>query len=247
MRKKIVAGNWKMNLLPEEALELYTQVNADHRADDCEVLVFPPALYVRELMAQQGKVPVGIQNFHPSENGAFTGEISISQVSASGVRYALIGHSERRMIFGESNEFLKEKINAALAHAVTPIVCCGETLVHRDAGTHLDFVCTQLIDTIGHLSAEELSCCVIAYEPIWAIGTGRTATSEQAQEMHKHIRKWIASHFGNESADSLSILYGGSCNASNASELFARPDVDGGLIGGASLDAASFLKIARAF
>lgn len=236
-----------MNLLPDEALELYTQVNADLRADDCEVLVFPPALYARDLIGQQGTVPVGVQNFHPSENGAFTGEISISQVSASGVKHALIGHSERRMIFGESNEFLKDKINAALAHAVTPIVCCGETLAHRDAGTHLEFVCSQLMETIGHLSAEELSSCIVAYEPIWAIGTGRTASSEQAQEMHKHIRTWIARHFGNESADSLSILYGGSCNASNASELFACPDVDGGLIGGASLDAASFLKIARAF
>lgn len=247
MRKKIVAGNWKMNLLPEEAIELYTQVNADLQTDDCEVLVFPPALYVRDLIAQQGNVPVGVQNFHPSEKGAFTGEISIAQIRASGVKHALIGHSERRMIFGESNEFLKEKVNAALTHAVTPIVCCGESLAQRDAGTHLDFVCYQLMETIGHLSAEELSYCVVAYEPIWAIGTGRTATSEQAQEMHKHIRSWIAEHFGKDCAENLSILYGGSCNASNASELFACPDVDGGLIGGASLDAASFLKIARAF
>jgi triosephosphate isomerase len=247
MRKKIVAGNWKMNLLPEEALELYTRIVADCRSEDCEVLVFPPALYVRELIGQQGVVPVGVQNFYPSEKGAFTGEISIAQVVACGVKHALIGHSERRIIFGESNEFLKEKINAALAHAVTPIVCCGESLAHRDAGTHLDFVCSQLLETIGHLSAEELGCCIVAYEPIWAIGTGRTATSEQAQEMHKHIRTWIATHFGKESAETLSILYGGSCNDSNASELFACPDLDGGLIGGASLDAASFLKIARAF
>jgi triosephosphate isomerase len=247
MRKKIVAGNWKMNLFPEEALELYKRINAELRAADCEVLVFPPALFVSELIRQQGVIPVGVQNFHPSENGAFTGEISISQVSAVGVKHALIGHSERRMIFGESNAFLKEKINAALAHTVTPIVCCGESLAQRDEGTHLDFVCSQLLETIGHLNAEELSRCVIAYEPIWAIGTGRTATTEQAQEMHKHIRGWIATHFGIDSANSLSLLYGGSCNASNASELFACPDVDGGLIGGASLDAASFLKIARAF
>jgi triosephosphate isomerase len=247
MRKKIVAGNWKMNLLPEEALELYTRIDNDYSADGCEVLVFPPALYVRELIGRKGNIPVGVQNFHPSENGAFTGEISIAQLHACGIKHALIGHSERRLIFGESNEFLKEKINAALAHAVTPIVCCGESLAHRDEGTHLDFVCTQLMETIGHLSAEELGCCVIAYEPIWAIGTGRTASSEQAQEMHKHIRAWISTHFGKECAETLSILYGGSCNASNASELFACPDVDGGLIGGASLDAASFLKIARAF
>jgi len=236
-----------MNLLPKEALELYKRIESDQHAVDCEILVFPPALYVSELIGESGSVSVGLQNFHPSESGAFTGEISISQICAIGAKHALVGHSERRMIFGESNEFLKEKINAALAHSVVPIVCCGETLAHRDAGTHLDFVCSQLNETIGHLSAEELGCCVVAYEPIWAIGTGRTATSAQAQEMHKHIRTWVAKHFGTESADSLSILYGGSCNASNASELFACPDVDGGLIGGASLDAASFLKIARAF
>jgi triosephosphate isomerase len=247
MRKKIVAGNWKMNLLPEEALELYRKIDSDYFADACELLVFPPTVYVRELIGQYGKVPVGVQNFHPEEYGAFTGEISVSQVSSCGVKYALVGHSERRMIFNESNDFLKKKINAALAHDIVPLVCCGEPMDIRDMDGHVAFVTNQLAETIGHLTVSELERCIIAYEPVWAIGTGRTASIDQAQEMHASIRQWLKNHFGEHVGAVTSILYGGSCNASNASELFACPDVDGGLIGGASLDAASFLKIARSF
>jgi len=236
-----------MNLLPEEALELYKQIDSDYCADDCELLVFPPIVYVRDLIAQHGQISVGVQNFHPEESGAYTGEISVSQVSSCGVKYALVGHSERRMIFNESNDFLREKINAALAHNIVPLVCCGETMDIRDLNAHVAYVTNQLAETIGHLAESEIVRCIIAYEPIWAIGTGRTASIEQAQEMHAAIRNWLTKQFGERMGAAISILYGGSCNALNASELFACPDVDGGLIGGASLDAASFLKIARAF
>lgn len=236
-----------MNLLPDEALELYTNIALDKVAIACEVIVFPPALFVSSLVKENLQIPVGVQNFYPAEKGAFTGEISITQARACGAKYALVGHSERRMFFKESNDFLKEKINAALSHDIQPIVCCGESLEIRDAETHIDFVTNQLQETIGHLNVEELERCIIAYEPIWAIGTGRTASIDQAQEMHEAVRKWLTSQFGEQLGSNTSILYGGSCNATNASELFACPDVDGGLIGGASLDAASFLKIARAF
>ena len=242
-----MAGNWKMNLLPDEALELYTKIALDKEAIGCEVIVFPPALYVSSLVKENLRIPVGVQNFYPAEKGAFTGEISITQVRACGAKYVLVGHSERRMFFQESNDFLKEKINAALSHDIQPIVCCGESLEIRDAESHIDFVTKQLQETIGHLNAEELERCIIAYEPIWAIGTGRTASIDQAQEMHAAIRQWLKNQFGEQNGLKISILYGGSCNAANASDLFACPDVDGGLIGGASLDAASFLKIARAF
>ena len=242
-----MAGNWKMNLSPVEALELYTKIALDNESISCDVIVFPPALFVSSLVNENLQIAIGVQNFYPAEKGAYTGEISITQVRACGAKYALIGHSERRMFFHESNDFLKEKINAALTHDIQPIVCCGESLEIRDAEEHIDYVTNQLQETIGHLNAEELERCIIAYEPIWAIGTGRTASIEQAQEMHAAIRQWLKNQFGNQLGSNLSILYGGSCNATNASELFACPDVDGGLIGGASLDAASFLKIARAF
>jgi triosephosphate isomerase len=247
MRKKIVAGNWKMNLLPVEAVNLYEQMESSQVPIGCELIVFPPAIYVAALNERQASIFIGVQNFHPEESGAFTGEISVSQVRACGAKYVLVGHSERRIIFGESNGFVKEKIDSALTHQLVPIVCCGESLVVREDNEHIDFVTNQLAETIGHLTALELSHCIIAYEPIWAIGTGRTASIAQAQEMHAAIRQWLKNHFGELAGEDISILYGGSCNAANASELFACPDVDGGLIGGASLDAASFLKIARSF
>jgi triosephosphate isomerase len=247
MRKKIVAGNWKMNLLPDEALSLYSEIASNSASMECKLILFPPALYISSLVKENRDVPVGVQNFYPASHGAYTGEISISQVRACGAKYALVGHSERRLFFHESNDFLKEKINAALSHDITPIVCCGESLEIRDAKAHIDFVTNQLKETIGHLKSDQLERCIIAYEPIWAIGTGRTASIDQAQEMHAAIRQWLINQFGDQLGSNISILYGGSCNATNASELFACPDVDGGLIGGASLDAASFLKIARAF
>jgi triosephosphate isomerase len=248
MRKKIVAGNWKMNLLPAEALNLYREI-IDKKSDNgyIELLVFPPALFVGELMKLQADVFIGLQNFYPQEKGAFTGEISVSQVAATGVKHVLVGHSERRMYFGEDEILLKRKVDAALKFHLTPIFCCGEPLEVREKDGQESFVRRQLNDSLFHLSAIDLKRCVIAYEPVWAIGTGKTATIEQAEEMHAAIRSWIVEKYDSETADSISILYGGSCNASNAKELFACPNVDGGLIGGASLDADSFISIAQSF
>lgn len=248
MRKKIVAGNWKMNLLPVEALNLFRAI-IDKKSDDSdvEILVFPPSLYVGELIQFNTEVGVGVQNFYPEEKGAFTGEISVVQISAIGVKYALVGHSERRMYFGEDEILLKRKVDAALKYDLTPIFCCGEPLQIRENNEQGSFVRKQLESSLFHLSANDLSRCVIAYEPVWAIGTGKTATFDQAEEMHASIRSWINVKYDQETADSISILYGGSCNASNAKELFACPNVDGGLIGGASLEADSFITIAQSF
>lgn len=248
MRKKIVAGNWKMNLLPVEAQILYREI-IDKKSDDSsvEMMVFPPALYISDLMKMNAEVSVGAQNFYPEEKGAFTGEISVAQVTAMGVKQVLIGHSERRMYFEENGQLLKRKVDAALNFDLTPIFCCGEPLDIREKNGQGDYVLRQLEESLFHLSAEKLKKCVIAYEPVWAIGTGKTASIEQAEEMHASIRRWIREKYDHTTADAISILYGGSCNASNAKELFACPNVDGGLIGGASLDADSFIKIAQSF
>ena len=190
---------------------------------------------------------VGLQNFYPAEKGAFTGEISVSQVKNIGATHVLVGHSERRAIFNENESFLKEKVDAALLHGLIPVFCCGEPLEIREANTELSYVKQQLIDSLFHLSAEEMMKCIVAYEPVWAIGTGKTATVEQAEAMHKAIRTWIAEQYGKEVSEEISILYGGSCNASNAKELFACENVDGGLIGGAALQVDTFITIAQAF
>jgi len=247
MRKKIVAGNWKMNLLADEALKLTQEIEEKYPSGNVQLILFPPALFVADLKKQNGKSDIGVQNFYPLESGAFTGEISIAQIADLGVKYVLVGHSERRSIFGEKAHLLKEKIDAALKYNICPVFCCGEPLEIREGSTELEFVKQQLIDGIFHLTNEQIVKCVIAYEPVWAIGTGKTATFDQAQEMHKAIRSWVSEQYNQEIADSISILYGGSCNASNAAELFACPDVDGGLIGGASLKADSFLSIAASF
>jgi len=232
-RRKIVAGNWKMNLSHQEANHLFNAI-AGSPNSEIEVFVFPPACFVTELAMKQ-TVNVGAQNAHPKASGAFTGEVSITQWADVNVKAVLVGHSERRMYFGESNAFLKEKIDAALANHITPFFCCGEPLEVREAGTHIDFVKSQLEESVFHLSASEFQKIVVAYEPIWAIGTGLTASVEQAEEMHAAIRSWISDKYGSEIANKISILYGGSCNPSNAQSLFACPNVDGGLIGGASL------------
>jgi triosephosphate isomerase len=192
-------------------------------------------------------ISLGIQNFHPKEKGAFTGEISVKQAKEIGASYALIGHSERRMYFSESNAFLKEKVDAALQYGLIPVFCCGEPLEIREAESQNVFVETQIEESLFHLSSDAIAQVVIAYEPIWAIGTGKTASSQQAQDMHAHIRSVLAKKYGEEVAQKISILYGGSCNPSNASELFACPDVDGGLIGGASLVASDFCTIANSY
>jgi triosephosphate isomerase len=247
MRKKIVAGNWKMNLLQHEAIELVDKLVSQEVSTDVKRIVFPPYIFISELLSSSSSLAVGAQNFYPKESGAYTGEVSISQLKDLGVNYVLVGHSERRMYFNENNSFLKEKVDSALANDIHVIFCCGEPLEIRDQNKHEFFVINQLVESLFHLTAEQLKNVTIAYEPIWAIGTGRTASSQQAEEMHACIRKSIIETYNQEIGDSISILYGGSCNPSNAKELFACPNVDGGLIGGASLKAEDFYAISTSF
>jgi len=247
MRKKILAANWKMNLLREEAVQLIKEFNLDSQLNntEIEVVVFPPSVFLSNL-SEQSKLTIGVQNFYSEDFGAFTGEISIPQAKSCGANYLLIGHSERRMIFQESDSLIKSKVDATVKSKLPFIFCCGELLQTRDANKHIEFVVNQLHASLFHLSEKEIINCSIAYEPVWAIGTGRTATSEQAEEMHAAIRESLSYVYGESIANSISILYGGSCNSKNAKELFACPNVDGGLIGGASLNTESFSQIAAA-
>lgn len=246
MRRKIVAGNWKMNLSPTEAHQLFSTIS-NKGSNGVVKMVFPPSIYLSELLKLNSDVIVGVQNFYPTEKGAFTGEVSSKQCSDIGVTHFLVGHSERRMLFMENNAFLKQKVDAVINLGGTVVFCCGEPLEVREKGDEFRFVREQLEESLFHLDANDIKNCIIAYEPVWAIGTGRTATSEQAEAMHAAIRSWISEKYTTEIAEQISILYGGSCNASNAKELFACPNVDGGLIGGAALDATSFLEIVDAF
>lgn len=252
MRKKIVAGNWKMNKNFEDGLKLATEVVNIADAEvpaDVQLVVCVPSVHlaaVAKLTAGSKRVATGAQNIYQKESGAYTGEISAEMITSVGVKYVILGHSERREYFGETNAQLAEKVNIALKHGLTPIFCCGETLAQREAGIHFTFVKEQLTESLFHLSPEEYGKVVIAYEPIWAIGTGVTASSAQAQEIHLEIRKHLASKYG-EVGQNTSILYGGSAKPSNAKELFACPDVDGGLIGGASLVARDFIDIAKSY
>lgn len=240
MRKKIVAGNWKMNLTQKDSLVLCQNVNQIANISDVQIVIFPPMLYVQDCLRNAEHIQVGAQNGFHKDMGAFTGEVSMLQLKDAGVSAVLVGHSERREFFGETNALLKLKVDAALTHQLTPFFCCGEPLEERENGTYFLFVKKQLEESIFHLSADEFAKIVIAYEPIWAIGTGKTASSEQAEEMHAAIRSWIEKQYGESIAQSISILYGGSCNPSNAKSLFACPNVDGGLIGGASLKVEDF-------
>ena len=247
MRKKILAANWKMNLLHDEAIQLISEFNNEVELTNpaIEVVIFSPSLYIHEL-SKQTNFKVGVQNFYFEKSGAFTGELSISQVKSCGANSLLIGHSERRQIFGESDELLKNKVNAAVESNMHFIFCCGEALETRDAEKHIEFVVNQLHASLFHLDEKQILSCAIAYEPIWAIGTGRTASTEQAEEMHAAIRESLSYVYGEAVANQVSILYGGSCNSKNAAELFACPNVDGGLIGGASLQSETFNQIAQA-
>lgn len=249
MRKKIVAGNWKMNLLSEEANALFDEISSNlSGSDEPLVLVFPPSIFLRELSKKSSKtVAIGAQNFYPKEKGAFTGEISVTQVQDCGATHVLIGHSERRAYFQETDSFLKEKVESALAYKLGIVFCCGEPLEIREKNEEMEYVKKQLENSLFHLSVADISKCVIAYEPVWAIGTGKTASIEQAEEMHFAIRSWLSGTYGQQVADSISILYGGSCTAANAKELFSCPNVDGGLIGGAALDAEAFLQIIHSY
>ncbi len=251
MRAKIVAGNWKMNKTIEEGLSLASEVVNmvnDEVSGDAKVVLCTPSVSLFAISKLlKGRVELGAQNCYEKESGAYTGELSAAMVKAAGCHYVILGHSERREYFGETNAQLAERTNQVLKNGMTPLFCCGETLQQREAGIHFDFVRQQLTESLFHLSVEEIKKVVIAYEPIWAIGTGVTASSAQAQEMHAMLRAHLASKYGQAVADSISILYGGSCKPDNAKELFACPDVDGGLIGGASLKARDFVDIIKSF
>ena len=251
MRKNIVAGNWKMNKTLPEGIELANGVkNAlAGKTPGCKVVLGVPFTHLYSIVeAVKGSViEVAAQNCADKVSGAYTGEVSAAMIASTGAKYVIIGHSERRAYYGETNEILKNKVLLALENKLTPIFCIGEVLEEREAGTHFEVVKSQIEESLFNLSPEQFSNIVLAYEPVWAIGTGKTATSEQAQEMHAFIRKTLAGKYGQAIADDTSILYGGSCNASNANELGANPDVDGGLIGGASLEVDKFMPIVDAF
>lgn len=251
MKKKIIAGNWKMNKTFQEAEELISDL-LNHLEeyspeDDKEILICPPSPYLELAtdLAQGRILKVGAQNVNANDFGAYTGEISAPMLKSMEVNYCIVGHSERRKYYHETDDSVADKINALLKEGIIAVYCCGETLEERESGKQFDVVGKQIGKALSHLSSEQLKQIVVAYEPVWAIGTGKNASPEQAQEMHAYIRKQISGKFGKDAAEELSILYGGSCNSKNAKSLFSNPDVDGGLIGGASLDADEFFKIVK--
>ena len=239
MRKQVAAANWKMNLTYQQAEQLITDIiNTPHTLAAHQLAVYAVPFPYLKMVAEKvnGKAGAGVA----AQN---TGETSVEMLQSVGATYVVLGHSERREYFNESNQMLAEKVNIVLSYGLTPIFCCGEALNIREAGTQNEYVGNQLKESLFHLSAEELQKIIIAYEPIWAIGTGKTATSDQAQDMHAHLRSVLATQYGKEVADNISILYGGSVKGSNAKEIFSQPDVDGGLVGGASLKADEFVQI----
>jgi len=252
MRKNIVAGNWKMNTTLNEALDLAAEVAeglGQVESSNVTVVVAPPFPFLKPVVDafKSTNVAVASQNCSNELSGAFTGEVAAPMLASVGASYAIIGHSERRAIFGETHLELAQKVDQALAAGLTPVFCVGEQLEQRKSGDYYAVIAQQLADSLYHLSPESFDKLVIAYEPVWAIGTGETASPEQAQEVHQFIRKQLEEQYGSEIASNTSILYGGSCKPSNAEELFSQTDVDGGLIGGASLKAADFLAIIQAF
>ena len=251
MRKNIVAGNWKMNKTLQEGVALATELKEKLASakPNCDVIIGTPFIHlatVSELL-EGSIIKVSAENCADKESGAYTGEVSAAMVKSTGAEYCIIGHSERRSYYGETFEILKEKVLLALKNGLKPIFCIGEKKEERESGKQNDVVKAQLEGSLFNLSAEEFSNIVLAYEPVWAIGTGLTATSDQAEDMHAYIRSLITGKYGNEVAENTTILYGGSCNPKNAAELFSKPDVDGGLIGGASLKADDFKAIIDAF
>ena len=249
-RQKIVAGNWKMNNTLSEALVLIDGILKESISKEVTKIVIPPFPYLVSIFDKMKDIEsfsMGAQNCHTDSKGAFTGEVSASILASVGCAYVLIGHSERRLYFNEIEHDFILKIKEALINNLKPILCIGEVLAERKAGKHFEVVSTQLSNVLKSFGSVEFSKFIIAYEPVWAIGTGETATAEQAQEMHAYIRTVISSIYSKRIADETSILYGGSCNAQNAQELFACNDVDGGLIGGASLKADDFCKIINSF
>lgn len=237
MRKKIVAGNWKMNKTPKEAEALVNILKDKVNTDKADVVFCVPAI---DLLTVKGlidgtKIALGAQNVHFEESGAYTGETSPAMLKECGVEYVIIGHSERREYFNETDETVNKKVKKVIEHGMTPIMCCGETLLQRETGVTIEFIRSQIKYGLTGIEGKDVSQMVIAYEPIWAIGTGKTATTEQAQEVCKEIRKVICQLYGEEVSEKVRIQYGGSVSGENASVLFAQPDIDGGLVGGASL------------
>jgi triosephosphate isomerase (TIM) len=252
MRTKLVAGNWKMNTTPEEGQKLASEVVnmvKDELNSNVQVVLAPPFTHlyqVARLVGDAKNISLAAQNVSEHEKGAYTGEVSVAMLKNLGVKWVIIGHSERREYFKESGQQLAKKLDAVLAGGLQPIFCCGEPLEIRESDQHQGYVQRQLEESLFHLSEEQMRKVVIAYEPIWAIGTGKTASDEQAQDMHAHIRQQLAGKWGEALAQEIRILYGGSVNAGNAKALFAKPDVDGGLVGGASLKSRDFTDIVKA-
>ena len=251
MRKKIVAGNWKMNTTVAAGKELAKDIVAaiGQVPKDVQLIIAPPFTHLATVadVIKGSAVALSAQNCADKAKGAFTGEVSAEMIAGVGCTYTILGHSERRQYYGETSETLVAKMALALENGLSPIYCVGEMLSEREAGNHFNVIKAQLEEVLFGLTAEQMAKVVIAYEPVWAIGTGVTATSDQAQEVHAFIRKTLAAKFGKKLADDITILYGGSCKPSNAKELFACPDIDGGLIGGASLKAEDFIAIARSY
>jgi len=252
MRKQIAAGNWKMNLTATEAQSLASEVvnmYKDEYQGDAEVIFGVPHPYlplVNQICKDHSKIHLSAQNLHQEEGGAYTGEVSASMLTSVGVSHVIIGHSERRQYQEEGNDLLADKIDKALAHGLVPIYCIGEKLEERESGNTLAVIEEQVSEGAFHLSGQDFAKLILAYEPVWAIGTGKTASPEQAQEVHAFIRSLIAKKYGNEIAEGTSILYGGSVKPANATELFAQADIDGGLVGGASLKSKDFMGIIKA-
>lgn len=248
-RRKIIAGNWKMNMTPSEAVKLVETLKPLVKNDEVDVVFCVPAIDIVPVVeaAKGTNIQVGAENMYFEEKGAYTGEISPNMLVDAGVKYVVLGHSERRGYFGETDADINKKMHKAFEHGLTPIMCCGESLEQREQGVTMDFIRQQVKIGFQGLTADQAKAAVIAYEPIWAIGTGMTATSDQAEEMLAYIRSIVAEKYGQEAAEETSILYGGSCKASNAPELFSKPNIDGGLIGGASLKCADFKGIIDAW
>lgn len=252
MRKKIIAGNWKMNKTFEEGMALVTEITGmvkDEYSGSAQVIIIPPFVHINaisRMVTSQTNMFSGAQNCSNHESGAYTGEVSAAMIKSCGAQFVIIGHSERRQYFNEHNDWLARKVDAALTHNLTPIYCCGETLEERESNAHFAVLSTQIKEGLFHLSAEQFVHVVIAYEPVWAIGTGKTASTAQAQEVHAFIRGLITEQYGAAIANNVTIQYGGSVKPENAAELFAAPDIDGALVGGAALSSRSFVDIVKA-
>ena len=249
MRKNIVAGNWKMNLDKSESILLVKDILKRLTNNQTEIILAPSYIHLNEIsdLVKNKNIMMAAQDCSANKEGAYTGEVSASMIASYNMDYVILGHSERRSNFNESNDILISKLQHALENNLKVIFCCGEGIEHRNRGVHFGLIEEQLASTLFHLSSDDFSSIVIAYEPIWAIGTGITASVEQAQEMHAFIRGLLKRNYGSNISESTSLLYGGSCNAGNAKELFACKDVDGGLIGGASLNSKDFIKVINCF